>query len=166
MGVVLMHPNFNQGGISPKTKDTFEQYETLKLVAHHPITDNLSGISNCMRALTIEEKAVVGDLVSSGTGTGFRSGPYLWDKQKNSIDYNKGKYTTKKVVSRAEFFDGRLPIQALYDEICAGEFILNVMVGIQNGALSGLFSFCHEKSSRTCKAIQYCIDNGLHLQDK
>ncbi|KAI9910414.1 hypothetical protein PsorP6_010321 [Peronosclerospora sorghi] len=49
-----------------------------------------------------------------------------------------------KVVARREFLDGRSPIQALYDEIRAGDFIFNVMVA-SDGTLRGVL-FCHEKS--------------------
>ncbi|KAH9269501.1 hypothetical protein BASA83_008451 [Batrachochytrium salamandrivorans] len=52
-----------------------------------------------------------------------------------SMDYNERQILQqKKWLQERNSFDGRSPIQALYDEICAGDFILNVMVGIQNGA--------------------------------
>ncbi|KAH9263256.1 hypothetical protein BASA83_013367 [Batrachochytrium salamandrivorans] len=59
------------------------------------------------------------------------------DKTENQWTTRKERYNDK-VVARAEFLDGRSPIQALYNKIRAGDFILNVMVD-SNGALSGLF---------------------------
>ncbi|KAH9272681.1 hypothetical protein BASA83_005187 [Batrachochytrium salamandrivorans] len=70
------------------------------------------------------------------------------DKTENQWTTRKERYNDK-VVARAEFLDGRSPIQALYNKIRAGDFILNVMVD-SNGALSGLF-FCHEKSAELAR---------------
>ncbi|KAH6595417.1 hypothetical protein BASA50_005829 [Batrachochytrium salamandrivorans] len=98
-------------------------------------------------ALTKEEKAIVRDLASSGTGAAPTLA-YLRDKTGNQWTTRKEIYN-EKVVARAEFLDGRSPIQALYDEICSGDFIFNAMVD-SNGALSGLF-FCHEKSAELAR---------------
>ncbi|KAH6581272.1 hypothetical protein BASA50_004357 [Batrachochytrium salamandrivorans] len=116
------------------------------LFHNHPITDNLGGISTA-QALTKEEKAIVRDLASSGTGAAPTLA-YLRDKTGNQWTTRKEIYN-EKMVARTEFLDGRSPIQALYDEICSGDFIFNVMVD-SNGALSGLF-FCHEKSAELAR---------------
>ncbi|KAH9244814.1 hypothetical protein BASA81_017754 [Batrachochytrium salamandrivorans] len=55
---------------------------------NHPVTDNLGGISTA-RALTKEEKAIVRDLASSGTGAGSHFGSTCWTKQE-PMDYKKG----------------------------------------------------------------------------
>ncbi|KAI9915592.1 hypothetical protein PsorP6_007268 [Peronosclerospora sorghi] len=108
---------------------------------NHPISDNLCGISTA-RKLTEEEKTIVRDMANAGT----RAAPtlaYLRDKTGNQWTTRKEIYN-EKVVAKSEFLEGRSRIQALYDEIRAGDFIFNVMVA-SDGALRGLF-FCHEKS--------------------
>ncbi|KAH6581332.1 hypothetical protein BASA61_009128 [Batrachochytrium salamandrivorans] len=70
---------------------------------NHPVTDNLGGISTA-RALTIEEKAIVRDLASSGTGAAPTLA-YLRDKTGNQWTTRKEIYN-EKVVARAEFLDG------------------------------------------------------------
>ncbi|KAH6570842.1 hypothetical protein BASA62_004128 [Batrachochytrium salamandrivorans] len=142
-------------------KHSDQRKEKLTLSHNHPVTDNLGGISTA-RALTKEEKAIVRDLASSGTGAAPTLA-YLRDKTGNQWTTRKEIYN-EKVVARAEFLDGRSPIQALYDEICSGDFIFNAMVD-SNGALSGLF-FCHEKSAELARRFQHCVYNGLHLQDE
>ncbi|KAH6574167.1 hypothetical protein BASA60_005676 [Batrachochytrium salamandrivorans] len=94
-----------------------------------------------------KKRVIVGDLASSGTGAASTLA-YLQDKTENQWTTRKERYNDK-VVARAEFLDGRSPIQALYNKIRAGDFILNVMVD-SNGALSGLF-FCHEKSAELAR---------------
>ncbi|KAH6600292.1 hypothetical protein BASA50_002415 [Batrachochytrium salamandrivorans] len=44
------------------------------------------------------------------------------------MDYKKGDIQRKKWLQKQNSFDGRSPIQALYDKIRAGDFIFNVMV--------------------------------------
>ncbi|KAH6583609.1 hypothetical protein BASA60_001364 [Batrachochytrium salamandrivorans] len=135
-------PNSQSGRIFSKKKGLWTIGNT-NLSHNHPVTNNLGGISTA-RALTIEEKAIVRDLASSGTG----AAPHFSlpaGQNRKPMDHRKEIYN-EKVVARTEFLDGRFPIQALYDEICSSDFIFNSMVD-SNGCTKWYFSFCHKKSA-------------------
>ncbi|KAH6572644.1 hypothetical protein BASA62_003290 [Batrachochytrium salamandrivorans] len=126
--VISWLPILNKSEFFPKTKRGLWTIGKTNLSHNHPVTDNLGGISTA-RALTKEEKAIVRDLASSGTGAAPTLA-YLRDKTGNQWTTRKEIYN-EKVVARAEFLDGRSPIQALYDEICSGDFIFNVHGGFK-----------------------------------
>ncbi|KAI9918990.1 hypothetical protein PsorP6_011291 [Peronosclerospora sorghi] len=83
-------------------------------------------------------------MANAGTGAAPTLA-YLRYKTGNQWTTKKEIYN-KKVVARREFLDGRSPIQALYDEIRAGDFIFNVMVS-SDGALQLNAKIKSEKSN-------------------
>ena len=133
-------PFFIRANFSKKTGQWTIKKATI--VHNHPISDNLGGISTARR-LTDTEKTIVRDMANAGTGAASTLA-YLREKTRNQWTTKK-EIHNEKVVARAEFLDGRSPIQALYDEISTGDFIFNSKVN-SNGSISGLF-FCHQKSA-------------------
>ncbi|KAI9919409.1 hypothetical protein PsorP6_017782 [Peronosclerospora sorghi] len=99
----------------------------------------------------------------SNAGTGAAPTlAYLRDKTGNQWTTRKEIYN-EKVVARRDILDGRSPIQALYDEIRAGDFIFNVIVA-SDGALRGLF-FCHEKSGELARRfnVMFVMDSTYKM---
>ncbi|KAH6570904.1 hypothetical protein BASA50_003117 [Batrachochytrium salamandrivorans] len=100
LGVVLWHAQFSiRTNLYQKQKGLWTIGKT-NLLHSYPITDDLGGISTA-RALTKEEKIIVRDLASSGTGAAPTLA-YLRDKTGNQWTTRKEIYN-EKVVARAEF---------------------------------------------------------------
>ncbi|KAH6576989.1 hypothetical protein BASA62_001099 [Batrachochytrium salamandrivorans] len=95
-----------------------------------------------------EEKAIVRDLASSGTGAAPTLA-YLRDKTGKPMDHKKSKYITKKWSQE----QNSLTVGRQF-KLCTMRFVLVTLSLMSwwdsNGALSGLF-FCHEKSAELAR---------------
>jgi hypothetical protein len=67
----------------------------------------------------------------------------------------------EKALARRDFLDGRTPIQALYEEISAGEFIYDYKADA-DGSLSALF-FSHVSSAKLAETFNTVFVMDLHL---